>query len=365
MRNQARWLAKWLIGMAMSAIPGRVLARDPISQSTSPNVTAIAEALFEEGKRLYDSKQYSESCPKFAESQRLDPAPGTLLNLANCYEKLGLTSSAWATWLAAADAARAAAQREREQFARGRAAALESRLAKLRVRVATGAATTNLEVKRDGQILGEATWGVPIPIDPGEHVIEASAAGYVTFRNTYVIQDEAGTVDVTVPALTPEPSAGTASAAAPGPSAVAPQPPPQNTAASPLPNSGVSREPSRTDSTRSPHRTAAYIAGGVGVAGVLASTAFGAAAYVKNQSSMAACGDASACDTRYQQREDALKYARFANISFGIGMVGLATSLVLFAIAPERHHAVARATSNLPRFNVTPSGVSVALERAF
>ena len=74
---------------------------------------ATAEALFAEGRRLMSSGDYKTACPKFAASQKLDPGLGTSLNLADCYEKLGKTASAWAEFRDAAAAAHRVGSKER------------------------------------------------------------------------------------------------------------------------------------------------------------------------------------------------------------------------------------------------------------
>jgi hypothetical protein len=50
---------------------------------------AEAERLFEEGRALVDAGKISEGCAALAESQKIDPSPGTLLNLALCHEAEG------------------------------------------------------------------------------------------------------------------------------------------------------------------------------------------------------------------------------------------------------------------------------------
>src|SRR5512139_3095133 len=59
---------------------------------------AAAEALFLQGGKLKAQGKIEEACNKWAASQRLDPAVGTLLFLGDCYEALGRTASAWATF---------------------------------------------------------------------------------------------------------------------------------------------------------------------------------------------------------------------------------------------------------------------------
>ena len=55
---------------------------------------AAAEALFDQGVRLMKQNNFAEACPKLEESDRIDPAVGTLLYLGECYERVGKTASA-------------------------------------------------------------------------------------------------------------------------------------------------------------------------------------------------------------------------------------------------------------------------------
>src|SRR6478672_5858918 len=89
---------------------------------------AAAEAFFAEGRTLLKQGRYAEACSKFEASQKLDPGNGTLMNLADCYEKSGRVASAWLSFREAAAAAASASQVARASHARARAASLEPRL---------------------------------------------------------------------------------------------------------------------------------------------------------------------------------------------------------------------------------------------
>jgi hypothetical protein len=139
--------------------------------------------------------------PKFAESQRLDPGIGTLMNLGDCYEKSGKIASAWATYReAVAEANRTVQKKQREKDALVLAARVEPKLSRLLVRVP---APTNgypgVQIKRDGQVVDRAQWGTQIPTDPGEHTLSAEAPGRAPW-STKIVLAEASNKELEVPA---------------------------------------------------------------------------------------------------------------------------------------------------------------------
>src|SRR4051812_34930505 len=95
----------------------------------------MAEALFDEGVALMARGDFEHACAKLAESQRLDPGGGTLLNLARCQEGAGRVSTAWATYRSALAIARRDARADRIRYAEEHLAILEPRLPKLILRV--------------------------------------------------------------------------------------------------------------------------------------------------------------------------------------------------------------------------------------
>ncbi len=122
-------------GSAVSAALSIWLYAPAAAAETTASQRASAEALFQQATQLMDEKRYAEACEKLSGSQDLDPALGTMLYLADCYEHAGRSASAWALFHEAADTAQRAGQADRQRIALERATSLEGRLAKLEVRV--------------------------------------------------------------------------------------------------------------------------------------------------------------------------------------------------------------------------------------
>jgi hypothetical protein len=166
--------------------------------------TAAAEAAFREGRRLAREGRFAEACPLFEASHRAAPALGALLNLAICHEEIGRTASAYAGYRAAQEMARVRVD-PREAVARGLADRLAPRLTRLRVELA-GAMAHGLIVRRGPSDITDAL-GVAAAVDPGEHVLEASAPGHVTWLLAVTVTREGETTVVQVPELVPEAAA--------------------------------------------------------------------------------------------------------------------------------------------------------------
>jgi hypothetical protein len=164
---------------------------------------ATARALFAEGRRLMKAGKYADACPKLEAAQKLYPSAGILLNLGDCYEKIGKTASAWNEFGEAASLAARSNRPEDADEARRRQEAIEPALVRLVIRVPSP--ISGLVVTRDGVKLAEATWGSTLPVDPGEHTVLAEADGHEPWSTSVTITRRGDTATVTVPKLKASP----------------------------------------------------------------------------------------------------------------------------------------------------------------
>lgn len=229
--------------LALSACAASALAQ--------PRDPARADALFREGREAMRQKDYEAACARFAESQRLDPGGGTLLNLADCEEKLGHPATAYRHVQGAL--ATLPAGDDRVRIARQRLTALEGKVARLVVRVAKSVAK-GARVTRDGQELPEPEWGQAHALEPGTHALVLTLAdGREVTASLALREGELREVTLEPP---PEPAAPTPpTSAAPAASSSAPR-------AAPVPPPPPRRATSPTSITP-------WVIGGVGAAGLV------------------------------------------------------------------------------------------------
>lgn len=199
--------APLLLGLSVSAVsllaPGGEVGAQGEESSDVQRDPAAAEVLFEEGRKLLKQGLVDAACPKFAESHRLDPALGSLLNLASCHEEQGRIATAWGEYRDAEQVAKREGDKKRERFAAQKVRALEPRLPKLKI-VAVDP-PPGLIVQRDDVELSSASLGVAIPVDPGQRTVKAEAPGFEPW-STDVTVLEKNEIEVSIPALTPAPA---------------------------------------------------------------------------------------------------------------------------------------------------------------
>jgi serine/threonine-protein kinase len=310
------------LAISVFAWSGRAVA-DEASQK------AAAEAVFEEGRDLVAQKKYVEACPKFELSQKLDPGVGTLLYLADCYEKSGRYASAWATFLEAAAAAKTAGQSDREALARDLAAALRPKLSKLTITVDSGNQGAGVVVKRDGQLVEQGLWGIPVPVDAGRRTIEATAQGKQRWSTSIDIEGPS-TSTVNIPVLVDDPNAAVAPVAAPQQAAPAPA-----SAAAPAAATSPNPERDEAPSDGSTQRVLGYVLGGLGIVGLGVGGVFSLQAISKNGQASDHC-DSTGCDQKgVDLGDEAHSAATLATVATGAGLVLLGGGVVLVLTAPS------------------------------
>jgi hypothetical protein len=247
---------------------------------------AGADALFRRGRASAEAGDYPAACAAFAESLRLEPATGTLFNLADCEEHLGRIASARGHYLRVESTL--PSTDERHDIAREHARALSLRVPWLVIAPAPGA-PLGVRVFRDDVELDATRLGVPLPVDPGSHGVLVVAVGHESRSTAWVLR-EGETLRVV---------------ASPGP-ALGP----------PVPHAALRPAPTHV---------AAWLVGATGVVSLGVGTYFGARALAERSASDASCAhgvcaSASGLDAYESARRDALA----SDVAVGIGIVALA-----------------------------------------
>lgn len=267
------------------------------AQSSDP---AAAEALFREGRAAAQAGNYQLACQKFHESHRLDPAPGTVLNIADCEEKLGHIATAWTLYQEVTQ--KIPSRDERHAIASERVAALEPRVPKLAIRLAKDA-PANARVRRDGVELKSASLDTPLPVDPGKHEIVVEAEGHARSR-----------IEITI-------AEGEVKRVSVGPGAVLAE----------------SDRGQKTSASASGSRTTGYVLGGIGIIGLGIGSVTGMMVLSKKSTVDDNCDAQKRCNsTGADAAESGRTLGTVSGVSFILGAVALGAGAYLVLSSKEK-----------------------------
>jgi hypothetical protein len=298
-------------------------SRTARAEGPSPEDAALAQSLFDEARHLMLANRFADACPKLAESHRLDPAVGTLLNLAVCNERLGKTASAWAEYRDAESIAKREGRPDRVTYAREHATQLEPRLSHLFLVRAAGNVDRDLEVRLDGVVVGEPALGSAIPVDPGPHRIDARAPGKRPWSLEVGVGDRGEEQRAAIPALED------ATPLAPAPPAPPPtvEAPPPTAVAMPLPAAGsIAGE---MPAARRPSRTVFYVVGTAGLASLAFGGVAGMQAIVRWNDRLELCAGDVCSPAGLNADRAARGWALASDIGLGVGVVGIGAAAYL------------------------------------
>lgn len=300
---------KFPLFSALFALAWLLAASELHAQSSDP---AAAEALFREGRTLMTAGEYARACEKFSESNRLDPAIGTVFNLADCEERRGHLARAWTLFQEVLQ--RLPDGDERRAIAAGRSKNLEARLPRLRIRLGDGA-PSGTRVERDGVELGGASLDTPLPVDPGAHRVVVRAPGHADAEFRVTLSSGESRELVVVPG-----------AATKAQGSVKPGVP-----------------------TESSQKTVGLVIGGIGLAAIVGGAITGAMVLGKKSTVDQNCDSSKRCNDRGLDAADSGKtLGVITTVALAAGGValGAGTFLVLSA-APSDQHGAASASATL------------------
>jgi tetratricopeptide (TPR) repeat protein len=307
------------------------------ARRAAAQASAIAEQLFNEARDLAKAGAWAEACPKFEASLRQDPALGTRLNLATCYEHVGKLASAWGLYRESADLATKAGDAKRSDYAQKQALQLMPRLPRLTI-TAPSRPPPGLVVQRDALVVNAAELGLALYVDPGAHEVTAAAPGFEPFSRTITLV-EGKTETLAIPDLTPKPE---------------------------QPKAKPSTESVENLGERPVSPTRKYVGlgiGGAGVVGAAIGLIVGAQAFSANNKAKQLCGDDLACSAENFEAgkklvDDGRSKATISTVLTVAGGAAIVAGAVLYFTAPKAPEQ--RTARLVPIIDRTGAGLGLA-----
>ncbi|HKO91572.1 MAG TPA: hypothetical protein VJU61_10490, partial [Polyangiaceae bacterium] len=258
------------------------------------------------------------------------PQAGALFVSAECHAQWGKVLAAvqrYEAYLALEPQLSPAEHGPRLARARSGLAELKPVVPRLEL-VLAAPASGEVAVALDGQPLAAEQLGQPLPVEVGPHRIETRQGAGVPWRVEFALaRGETRRIELEVPT---DPSAPTVAAAtvvpaAPeAPSAAAPAATAAAASATPVTPADSEVGSSRVRST------VGWVAGGIGAAGIIVGAAAGITVLHQKDVADEECNAQKECSDRgLEAVERGKTWGTVADVSFGVGVVGLVTGAIL------------------------------------
>jgi hypothetical protein len=353
-RSIAALSALLLTGTSTPSL-ARAQAQDaPIAQASNAQedatTIAAARALAIEGVKLVQAGRCSDAIDKLARAEKLHHAPIVLQNLGACEIEQGRLVEGTEELRKVlreplpakpSPALRRAYERAQQILDRTRPNIALLTIA-LELSDRAPAAEAAVTVAVDGQPVPLALLDAERPTDPGEHVIEASAAGYTSARTTLALAaGEKQHVSLSLERASNTVGAGAAADGAKSPGT------PADLAVAPLAPANTARAAQAAGAAAhpTPSHAAAYVTWTAGAVALAIGTGFGGAALVRTHQLEAQC-DGHVCSERVRGRLDTAKqFGTISTIGFGAGIAAGVLGAVLYWNAESSERESARATT--------------------
>ncbi|MBK8996835.1 MAG: hypothetical protein IPM35_13950 [Myxococcales bacterium] len=335
----ARRLAVTLLAVGLLVAQGAVAAGVPIEKAGKEQLKA-AQRTFEAADGLFDAKRYSEAITAYRASYEIVASPNSRLMIARSLAALGKLDDAYYELVGAVNDAKNAAAAD-EKYAPTLKAA-EAELASLepkvgRVELVLSDALKEAKINVGPRTLTVLEHAAPVVVTPGNVVVVAALPdGRSVRRELSVAAGATEKVQLDLPAES-EPS--------PTPTPEAPTP-----AAS---GSASTKDLAKPSSLR----TYAYIAGGVGVAGLATFTVFGLMNKSKFDDLESSCTNGSCGPGRQDDIDAGRRFQTIANIGLAVGVVGIGAGTTLFLLSGSSKKSEQAATM---RVRVAPGFASLS-----
>ncbi|MEO8903238.1 MAG: hypothetical protein ABI488_13970 [Polyangiaceae bacterium] len=296
------------------------------AEEDSAAETAAARTLAVDGLKLAQAGKCEEAIPKLERSEKLHHSAIVLSRLGECEVSQGKlvegTEKLRKVLREPLPTSPSAALSKAYDHAQNTLDLAKPKIAGLTISVA-GPASTDLHLTVDGQVIASTLLDSELPANPGDHVIDASAPGFLksTGRVTLGVADKKTIslkleVDPNAPAPVPAVTGDDAKANLA-----------QQTAQtqSMLPRAALAMPAAPPPA---PSHAAAYVSWGVGLVGVGVGSAFG---LIAMRDKHALSCDSNVCPASARDSVDTAKRSgNISTIAFGVGGAGLLIGTILY-----------------------------------